>query len=166
MFIEKNNEIRGELFKLVDTLNEQQFNQKPDAESWSPKEILDHLVKMEITITKGISEQLINPTSPVAKKKPIQISTIRLIKVTAPDYTIPSPAFKTKEEMKNSLHQARMELLETYTSTTQDILKNKSLKHPIFGQVPLIQWFPFVGIHEKRHLKQLEKTIEKIKGHK
>lgn len=166
MFIEKNNEIRGELFKLVDTLNEQQFNEKPDAESWSPKEILDHLVKMEITITKGISEQLVNQTSPVAKKKPIGISTIRLIKVKAPVYTIPNPAFKTKEEMKHSLHQARMELLETYTSTTQDILKSKSLKHPIFGQVPLIQWFPFVGLHEKRHLKQLEKTIEKIKGHK
>ena len=121
---------------------------------------------MKITITKGISEQLINPTSPFAKKKPIQISTIRLIKVKALAYTIPNPAFKTKEEMKHSLHQARMELLQTYTSTTQDILKSKSLKHPIFGQVPLIQWFPFVGLHEKRHLKQLEKTIEMLKGHK
>ncbi|MFJ8064553.1 DinB family protein [Psychrobacillus sp. NPDC096426] len=166
MFIGKNNEIRAALFQQVDTLTDMQFNQKPHSNSWSPKEILDHLVKMEHTITKGIKAQLSNPESPNAKKKPIQLSTLRFIKVKAPRHTVPTPDYETKEKMKTLLHAARMELLTVYTSSNFIELQKKSLKHPIFGQVPLIQWFPFVGLHEKRHLKQLEKTIEIIKGHK
>ncbi|WP_391115749.1 DinB family protein [Psychrobacillus sp. L3] len=166
MFIEKNNEIRVALFKQLEHITDEQFNQKPNQDAWSPKEIMDHLIKMENIITKGIKQQLANPESPKAKKKPIQLSTLRVIKVMAPTHTVPSEEFQTKEEMKASLHQARMELLSIYQSADKKILKNKSLKHPLFGQVPLIQWFPFVGLHEKRHGKQLEKTIEIIKGHK
>lgn len=166
MFIEKNNEIRASLFQQVDTLTDVEFNKKTDAESWSPKEIIEHLVKMEQTITKGIKAQLADPKSPKAKKKPIQLSTLRFVKVKAPGHTVPTPDYQTKEKMKALLHEARMELLSVYTSSNLIDLRNKSLKHPVFGKVPLIQWFPFVGLHEKRHLKQLEKTIEKIKGHK
>ncbi|WP_144509827.1 DinB family protein [Bacillus sp. FJAT-22090] len=166
MFIEKNNEIRAALFQQVDTLTELEFNKKPDAETWSPKEIIEHLVKMEKTITKGIKAQLADPNSPKAKKKPIQISTLRFVKVKAPSHTVPTSDYQTKDEMKALLHEARMELLSVYTSSNLIDLRSKSLKHPVFGKVPLIQWFPFVGLHEKRHLKQLEKTIEKIKGHK
>ncbi|WP_391209465.1 DinB family protein [Psychrobacillus sp. L4] len=166
MFIEKNNEIRASLYKQLDYITDEQFNRKTKEDAWSPKEIMDHLIKMEKTITKGIKQQLANPESPKAKKKPIQLTTLRVIKVKAPTHTEPSEEFQTKEEMKAALHQARMELLSVYQSTDKETLKNKSLKHPLFGQVPLIQWFPFVGLHEKRHRKQLEKTIEIIKGHK
>ncbi|WP_419962458.1 DinB family protein [Psychrobacillus sp. BM2] len=165
MFIEKNNEIRKNLFQQIDSLTNEQFNEKPDEVSWSPKEIVDHLVKMELSIIKGIKKELSNPTSPSAKKKPIQLSTLRMIKVKAPAHTEPSSEYKRTEEMKAQLHKARMELLSLYKSSKPSILKEKSLKHPIFGQVPLIQWFAFTGLHEKRHAKQLEKTIEKIKGH-
>ena len=59
-----------------------------------------------------------------------------------------------------------MELLSVYQATSKETLKNKPIKRPISGQVPLIQKFSIVRLHEKRHSKQLEKTIEKIKGHK
>ena len=62
--------------------------------------------------------------------------------------------------VKNALYDSRLFLLDVYDSSTKDLLREKSFKHPIFGQVPLSQWFPFVGLHEKRHLKQLKKTIE------
>lgn len=68
MFLEKNNTIRAELFRLVDSLNEEEFNRKPDNNSWSPKEIMEHLVKMENTIVKGIKSELADPNSPHAKK--------------------------------------------------------------------------------------------------
>lgn len=165
MFLEKNNEIRADLFRLVDSLTEEEFNKKPDNNAWSPKEIMEHLVKMENTIVKGIKTEIANPQSPQVKKKPIGVSTFRLIKVKAPKHTVPKPDYETKEVMKNKLHEARMELLKVYADNDYQVFQKKSLKHPLFGQVPLVQWFPFVGLHEKRHLKQLEKTIKKIKGH-
>lgn len=166
MFIEKNNAIRADIFKQLERITDEEFNQKPKANAWSPKEIINHLIKMEHMIVNGIKRQLENPESPKVKKKPIRISTLRIIKVQAPAHTVPTSEYKTKEEMKNALHETRMELLSVYKSANKETFQSKSLKHPIFGQVPLIQWFTFVGLHEKRHLKQLEKTIEKIKGHK
>ena len=115
---------------------------------------------METVIATNIAKELKNPDSPKSMNKPIALSTIRLIKVEAPGYTSPTKEYKSKIEMKNELYDSRIFLLDVYESSTKEILREKSFKHPIFGQVPLIQWFPFVGLHEKRHLKQLRKTIE------
>ncbi len=37
MFLEDNNEIPKELFQTIDGLTDEQFNQNPSNEGWSPK---------------------------------------------------------------------------------------------------------------------------------
>jgi len=162
MFLEENNQIRKELYQAIGKLTDEQFNKIPDKGGWSAKQILEHLVKMETVIATNIARELNNPDSPKTRKKPIGLSTIRLIKVEAPGYTVPTDEYKTKLEMQKSLHESRLFLLDVYESSTKEVFREKSFKHPIFGQVPLIQWFPFVGLHEKRHMKQLKKTIKII----
>ncbi|MET0785689.1 MAG: DinB family protein [Paenisporosarcina sp.] len=162
MFLEKNNQIRKELFQAIEELTDEQFNKTPSNGGWSPKQIFEHLVRMETVIGTNIARELNNLDSPKARKKPIQLTTSRFIKVEAPGYTDPSEEFKSKQEMKNAIHDSRLFLLDVYESSDKEKFKNKSFKHPIFGQVPLIQWFPFVGLHEKRHLKQLKKTIKNL----
>ncbi|AMQ06982.1 MULTISPECIES: DinB family protein [Sporosarcina] len=159
MILGKNTIIRKELFKAIEGLTDEQFNKIPSNGGWSPKQIFEHLVRMETVIATNIAKELTNPDSPKSMKKPIALSTIRFIKVEAPGYTAPTKEYKSKIEMKNALYDSRLFLLDVYESSTKDVLREKSFKHPIFGQVPLIQWFPFVGLHEKRHLKQLKKTI-------
>lgn len=159
MNLGKNTVIRKELFKSIEELTDEQFNKKPSNGGWSPKQIFEHLVRMETVIATNIVKELINPDSPKAINKPIALSTIRIVKVEAPGYTAPTEAYKSKIEMKNELYDSRLFLLDVFESSTKEVLREKSIKHPIFGQVPLIQWFPFVGLHEKRHLKQLKKTI-------
>ncbi|WP_017381445.1 DinB family protein [Paenisporosarcina sp. TG-14] len=162
MFLEDNNAIRKELFQTVEGLTDEQFNKIPSNGGWSVKQIFEHLVRMETVIATNIARELKNPDSPKSMKKPIALSTNRLIKVKAPGYTAPTKDYKVKQEMEKELHDTRLFLLDVYESSTKDVFLNKSFKHPIFGQVPLIQWFPFVGLHEKRHLKQLKKTIEML----
>lgn len=162
MFLEDNNEIRKELFQTIDGLTDEQFNKNPSNEAWSPKQIFEHLVRMETIIATNIARELKNPESTKSMKKPIALSTSRLIKVEAPGYTVPTEDYKSKQEMKKELHDSRLFLLDVYESSTKEVFREKSFKHPIFGYVPLIQWFPFVGLHEKRHLKQLKKTIEML----
>jgi uncharacterized damage-inducible protein DinB len=162
MFLEDNNTIRKELFQTVEGLTDEQFNKIPSNGGWSVKQIFEHLVRMETIIATNIARELKNPDSPKSMKKPIGLSTNRLIKVKAPGYTAPTKDYKVKQEMEKELHDTRLFLLDVYESSTKDVFLNKSFKHPIFGQVPLIQWFPFVGLHEKRHLKQLKKTIEML----
>jgi len=162
MFLEDNNEIRKELFEAIEGLSDEQFNTPPPKGGWSPKQIFEHLVRMETIIATNIARELKNPDSPKSKNKPIGISTNRLIKVEAPRYTAPTEDYKTKQEMQKEIHESRVLLLDVYESSTKDVFREKSFKHPIFGQVPLMQWFPFVGLHEKRHLKQLKKTIKML----
>ncbi|MBO0587863.1 DinB family protein [Sporosarcina sp. E16_8] len=160
MNLGKNTVIRKELYQSIEELTDEQFNRIPSNGGWSPKQIFEHLVRMETVIATNIAQELKNPDSPKSIKKPIALSTIRLIKVEAPGYTAPTKEYKSIIEMKNALYDSRLFLLDVYESSTKEVLREKSFKHPIFGQVPLIQWFPFVGLHEKRHLKQLKKTIE------
>ena len=162
MFLEDNNEIRKELFHTIEGMTDEQFNQTPSNGGWSAKQIFEHLIRMETVIATNIARELKNSESKKSRKKPIALSTSRLIKVEAPGYTAPTDDYKTKQEMQKELHESRLFLLDVYQSSTKQIFKEKSFKHPIFGQVPLIQWFPFVGLHEKRHLKQLKKTIEML----
>ncbi len=160
MIFEKNNSIRKELFQSIEGLTDEQFNKIPLSGGWSPKQIFEHLVRMETVIATNIAKELNNPDSPKSKNKPIALSTNRLVKVKAPEYTAPTGEFKTKLDMKKELYDSRLFLLDIYESSTDDVLRDKSFKHPIFGQIPLIQWFSFVGLHEKRHLKQLKKQLK------
>jgi hypothetical protein len=162
MFLERNNKIRQELFQTIEGLTDKQFNNPPLNGGWSPKQIFEHLVRMETVIGTNIARELKNPESPKVRKKPIQLTTTRFIKVKAPGYTEPSDDYKSKQDMKKEIHDSRLFLLDVYESSEKEVFNNKSFKHPIFGQVPLIQWFHFVGLHEKRHLKQLRNTIKNL----
>lgn len=162
MFLEENNKIRKEVILEIDHLSDQQFNVSPSDGEWSPKQIVEHLVKMETVIATSIAKELKKSDSIKAMKKPILLSTSRIFKVEAPGYTRPNSDFKSIIDMKRELQESRLFLLTVYESSTQDVFRKKSFKHPLFGRIPLIQWFQFVGLHEKRHLKQLRKTIKML----
>ncbi|AYC29488.1 DinB family protein [Paenisporosarcina cavernae] len=147
--------IRQKLITEFDAMTETEFQQKPSHEKWSAAEIVDHLVKMEKTIAENIRKEKENPSSKKAWKKPIGITKNRLLKVKAPSYTEPQHVLTSKDKAIQALHTSRNTLLDVYESTAPETLESKSFKHPIFGHVPLYQWFPFVGLHEERHLKQL-----------
>lgn len=163
MYKEDNAKIREDVLKTVEGLPDDLLNTKPEADEWSPMQILDHLQLMETAIAKNISRQLAKETSEKAVKKPIQLSVSRMVKVDAPEHVVPTNEFVPLEDMKKKLAESRLLLDAVYDGTTPEVLEQKSMPHPVFGKVPLVQWFPFVGLHEKRHLKQLEKTLKKIK---
>ncbi|WP_342512146.1 DinB family protein [Sporosarcina sp. FSL K6-1522] len=160
MIFEKNNRIRTKLFQSIEGLTDEQFNRTPSNGGWSPKQIFEHLVNMETMVATNIAKELKNPNSPKSMSKPIALITNRLLKVDAPVSTAPTETYKSKLEMQNALYESHLFLLDVYESCSKEVLRSKSCKHPVFGQVPLSQWLPLVGLHEKRHLKQLREVIE------
>ncbi|MCM3611182.1 DinB family protein [Planococcus sp. MERTA32b] len=162
MHKEENEAIRRRIFNAVEGMSDEKLNEKPAEGKWSPMQILDHLQLMENVIARNISKELERETSKKAVKKPIQLTVSRAIKVDAPSYTVPSDDFIKLDEMKGRLKKSREYLNAVYDNASEEPLKSKSLPHPVFGNVPLVQWFPFVGLHEKRHLKQLEETLREI----
>lgn len=163
VYKQENEKIRKTILNAVDGLSDAKLNQKPAESEWSPMEILEHLNLIETYIAHNLSHALASEHSEKARKKPIQLTVSRLVKVDAPRQTSPSGEFIPLEEMKARLEKSRLLLDSIYEGTPLEILENRSMKHPVFGKVPLVQWFPFIGLHEKRHLKQLKIAIEKIK---
>lgn len=162
MFKEDNAKIRNQILQAVEGMTDEKLNKKPSAEEWSPIQILDHLQLMENTIAKSVSHELKKEKSEKALKKPIVLTVSRSFKVKAPKHVVPTDEFVTLAEIKERLNASHNFLYEVYSRATPEQLKQKSMDHPVFGKVPLYQWFPFVGLHEKRHFKQLEKTLSKL----
>lgn len=164
MFKEENEAIRKRIFESVEGLSDEQLNTKPAQDKWSAMQILDHLHKMETVIARNISKELKEGNSKKAVKKPIQLTVSRTLKVDAPSFSVPTDEFVPLEEMKAKLAASRKQLNDLYDQASPEALAEKSLPHPVFGKVPLTQWFPFIGLHEKRHHKQLKETLSQING--
>ncbi|PIC62605.1 hypothetical protein CSV79_16170 [Sporosarcina sp. P13] len=166
MVFGENIKVRKRILQLIEGLTDEEFNEMPSHGGWSPKQIVEHLALMECQVATNIAKELKNPDSLRVFKKPISVSSIPLLKTYALEYTEPTDIHLSISEIKERLHQSRNFLLDIYDSATEVELRAKSIKHPMFGNVPLIQWFRFVGFHEKRHLRQLKRAVERVKSTK
>ncbi|MCH1624352.1 DinB family protein [Fredinandcohnia quinoae] len=158
--MDKNNKIREELLDSVKELSDEQLNKKVEDGSWTIMQVLEHLFLMERTVAYTISEQLKNNECKPTSEKPIHLTVYRSTKVTAPSFVTPSGEYTALEEMKTKLAESRKLMQQVVDIADEVLLSQKSYPHPVFGSLSLKQWIPFVGLHEKRHIEQ----IEEIKG--
>jgi len=148
---------RKELLTLIDTIPEHLFNKKESEQRWSIGQVLDHLHKTEIEITKVIKYILTLPEQEPLKDKPLALTLDRTRKITAPTTLSPSTSDLSKHKLLTSLSQSRKELIQVIESIPPTVdLTRLGYKHPAFDELSLIQWIEFIGYHEKRHLAQLD----------
>lgn len=157
-----NEEARVELYNEVNGLSDEELNKKPADDQWSIKQVMEHLFLMEGAITKTIINQLENGEVVNADLKPIKASTNRATKVTAPNFAIPNDDFATLEELKLKLTATHQGLMKVAETAEESQLLAKGFPHPVFGQMSLKQWIPFVAYHEKRHTLQIKEVKGKL----
>ena len=160
--MEENKKIREELIQAVNGLSDEQLNAHPEEGRWSIIQVLDHLYLMERAITKSIADTLASEESKPVDDKPIRYTLNRDTKVDAPSFVIPTEDFLTLDEVKTKLSSSRQALEEIVSHANEDALNEKSFPHPMFKDLSLKQWIPFVGLHEKRHLFQIEELKSKL----
>ncbi|KGR76264.1 DinB family protein [Ureibacillus sinduriensis] len=160
--MEINEKARGELFNEINGLSTESFNKKPSDDEWSIKQIVEHLCLMEGAIAKMIQGKLENGEVVNAEMKPIEAATNRKIKIDAPEFALPGNEFATLEELKTKLNVTHQTLLKIEELADEKELKIKGFPHPVFGQMSLEQWIPFVGYHEMRHILQIKEVKEKL----
>lgn len=157
------NDARQQLLQTVTSLSEETLQRKPDENTWSVLEILEHLYLVEKWFTNMIHQTLKqNERMKAPKEKPIHRTTDRSFKVEAPDSLKPDGMFVSLEIARTKLDESRQilkEILQSYQES--DFLEN-SAKHPIFGTMSVAQLIEFIGLHELRHLKQIEEVISSL----
>ena len=159
-----NDEAREKLWNEVDELTDDELNWKPSATQWSVREILEHLYLMEGGIAKTIQHQLKSGESHAIADKPIERAVDRSTKVTAPDFATPDENFTTLTELKGKLAATHQFLQNIEDTVPKEQLAAKSYPHPVFGDMNLAQYIPFVGYHELRHIEQIKEVKEQLKN--
>ncbi|PGT80307.1 MULTISPECIES: DinB family protein [Bacillaceae] len=147
--------IRQEILHTVDDIPEHLFNDRENEQTWSVGQVLEHLHKTEVEITKAIKYMLTLPEQEPLPDQPLKLTLDRSTKRMAPAAITPAIVVN-KNDILQALSQSRNQLLQLIDSIPpEQDLTTRGFKHPVFPILSIKQWIEFVGYHEQRHLAQI-----------
>jgi hypothetical protein len=155
---------RNRLLNEISLLGYEEFNKSPDTNTWSIAQVSYHLVLTEKSFTRAIEYGLKQLPNNQVKRKNLHHALDRTKKIEAPEIVIPNLEPLDVLEVIDLLNESRNYLL-TVLKTVKDksILEEKSVVHPVFGELPLDQWVELLYLHEQRHIDQI-KEIKYLLG--
>lgn len=168
---EKNDKIRQKLKETVSKFTDEQANFLPEGEKWTLMQFLEHLANTEEGMSK-ISYKLLSKakaegktsdgTANISENYFIKGEEIRDKKFEAPHAVRPAGE-ATMAESLAKMDENRKKLKELRPMFETVEAKEYTFPHPFMGDLNANEWLALIGDHEARHLKQIEKFIEKIK---
>lgn len=157
-----NDAVRHRLLARVERLDAARANASEGG--WTVTQIVEHLSIAEPRITNAI-EGMLTPTEPNGgDREPFMRFSIdeqaekARGKIEAPEFLHPT-GLLLAESLKH-LKQSR-EALEALRPRFESADYSRVLKHPAFGMLNAAQWLAFLGMHEERHLRQIERILGK-----
>ena len=160
---------REQLKQKVSNLTDEQKNSCADG--WSVAEIAEHIGIVGGGINQIIAKLLAGAEISGVKSDgtfnpPIslveQIASIQDKKLQAPERVHPQ-GNQTVAEALAKLDENRLALTELRPRIEAVDSSNAKFPHPFFGDINLYQWLALAGLHEYRHLRQIEKVLaEKV----
>jgi hypothetical protein len=160
-----NEEVRRRLVECVEGLSEEQRRERGADGGWSAADIIEHLSLTERRVTRALEGMLPQTAdggggkasnfTPFSLDAYVEQANAR--KFEAPEYIRPRgvPYGESLAHLKES--RAALEGLRPRFDAAD---LTAQFPHPAFGPLNLAQWLAFIGIHEERHLRQLERHIE------
>ncbi|MGN8226305.1 DinB family protein [Gracilimonas sp. BCB1] len=148
----------------VNEFTDAQFNLKPDSDSWSAADVLEHLYRSEFGIprlftgeTKQLTDRQPDAYLPDMRKRFLESDA----KMEASGVILPTEGEKTKENLIGKFRNNRDKIAELIEELPQEELCMK-YKHPVFGYLTRMEWVHFSIIHSQRHMKQLERIQSQL----
>ena len=179
-----NEAVRRRITSRVETLSEAQQTFRPSAGVWSVTEIVEHLSIIEQSMVRLIGMLLnkaeaasathasahasddapaaaINATARPFKPFSLDelVETIRDKKLTAPEQVRPGGQVALADSLA-SLQQTRATVESFRPRLESADLDAATYPHPFFGDLNASQWLAFIGHHEARHLRQIERLLD------
>jgi len=165
-------EKRRELVASVEGVPRADLSRRSADDAWSVAEILDHLRMVESGVARLITKRVQQARDAgTAKEERSADSVLRCLepysltlesqKLTAPDAVRPNPNADPGDALEG-LAVTRQALREAASSADGVALGEIKHTHPIVGELDLYQWLIFLGQHEVRHRKQIERTLKSL----
>ncbi len=161
---------RNEVVERVSALPEDAQNFRADGASWSVANIVEHLAKVEGGLVPLVFKLLKeaereNVASDGTLNPPLSMAA-HAQKVSDTRFEAPE---RIRPEGKATLAES-LARLETSRQTIRNLrprleavdLSNTAFPHPFLGKLNLYEWLVFIGLHEARHLRQIENVLNEI----
>ena len=164
-------ERRKELLQSFAGIPGDRLCRRATAEGWSVAEILEHLRMVEAGVARlitkrvgqareaGLGEE--RSTDSVLPSFEQHSASLDNAVMQAPATVHPRPNIDINEAVEG-LESSREALRAAAMSGNGLSIGEIKHTHPILGELDLYQWLIFVGQHEGRHKKQIERTLNSI----
>ena len=145
---------------------------RPRSEAWSVAEIVNHLAIVEANVAKLITRSSIwgreNGIGPETSDESV-LRTLDSHSIaeggtpfTAPERITP-PRESKMEDAERALIESRRALRGALADADGLDLSAITRPHPRFGDLNMYQWALFVGQHDERHVRQIERTLIEVR---
>ncbi len=161
-------ETHARFYERAGALSAEEANARPDAGAWSVTEIVEHVSMVESSIVKLVTRLLMKaeaagePAREDGSIKPISVEKIversQREKYQAPETAHPGGDVPIADSIAR-LRATRETLEELRPRMEKTELSNVSYPHPAFGPMNPYEWLILIGIHNGRHLKQIEAML-------
>ena len=164
-------EKRRELLESVEGVPGERLCRRASPDAWSAAEILDHLRVVESGIARlimkrvgqaknaGIGKE--TSTDSVMASFDRHGATLESSILQAPAAIHPKANIDISEAL-DGLASSREALRVAAVAANEVPLGEIKHTHPILGELDLYQWIIFLGQHEGRHKKQIDRTLQSI----
>jgi hypothetical protein len=168
---EKIDETRQRLYNRVEGLSDEQANAHQNANAWSVKDIIEHLTIMEdrllrmmkVMLTKAEGASTQTTSGGAVEIKPFSLEKLiersRSEKYTAPEAVRPEGTAKL-DDLLARMRGSREALRALQPRIEATDLSAFTYPHPAFGPLDFYQWLALIGLHEERHLVQIESVLQ------
>ena len=164
-------EKRRELLQSFEGVDGDRLCQRATPDAWSVAEILEHLRLVESGIARLITKRagqardagLGNEKSTASVIPTFERfnGTLQNAAMQAPETVRPRANVDISEAL-DGLEGSREALRAAVVSASGLSLGEIKHNHPFLGELDLYQWLIFIGQHEGRHKRQIERTLKSI----
>jgi hypothetical protein len=130
---------------------------RPEPESWSVLECVEHVVLVEDSVFARISVQSTPGAPPAEPRREGQIlrgMTNRERKFPAPEHAEPTGRYSSLAEALQEFRKRRVRTV-AYIEQYRDDPRNRTSLHPVIGPISCQEMFLVLALHPARHALQV-----------
>ena len=160
-------ETKEALNESVEDLSDEQMQFKPDAESWSVAQVVEHINTVEGAL-KGMLENKLAEEEPPEMRAEVQMTDEQIIgfitdrsqKIKTQSQFEPSTRFTNADEALEAFNDQREDIVDFLKDVEVD-MRNYINEFP-FGKIDAYQTVLFLAGHTARHTAQIEEIKSSI----
>ena len=153
---------------LLTEVSEEMFTQSPSDGGWSYSETFSHIFQAKLASLIAVEKFVIGTGVFSERRTRWQVSAILFFgrfppgKFKAPEQIASMVKKLSKEEVANLIIKFKNRLTEL-KNKVERADKYQKVKHPRLGLLNSRQWFRFIEIHTKHHIRQLNRIKRELK---